>query len=617
MNDELQLKIRNLPDSPGCYLMREGEKIIYVGKAVNLKNRVRSYFNKQDHTPKVAAMISHITDFDILLCRSNLEALILECNLIKLHQPYYNILLKDDKHYPYIKLDPEEPYPALRLARRQEKDGARYFGPYIGSSAVRDVMETLKKIFPIRNCQGQIEPDTRKRPCINYEMGRCLGPCAGKCTREEYDRLITNVTRFLSGKQDDILDVLRARMKEAAAKLQYEQAAVIRDKIRDIEGLLQTQQAIQTNGAEQDIIASSTDGMDAMVEILFVRGGKMVGGRSFTFQGDGKEEQEELLSEFLIQYYDDEKPAREVLCMAVCADLEEDLQRFLTEKRGSACRLTVPVRGEKRALVLMAAKNASDALLKRNAKNTVQEERTVGACRELAEALHLKEPPRRMEGFDISNTMGELSTASMVVFINGVPAKEEYRSYRVKTVTGADDFASLYEVVKRRFLRAVAEDEKERWPMPDLVLIDGGREQLQFAMRAMTECGCHVPMFGLAEKTEAIYLPEREEPLILDRHSHALYLIERVRDEAHRFAITAHRSLRTKKQNHSSLEDIPGIGPARRRALLGHFRTIRAISQAEIADLAAVDGMNRTAAEKVYAAYHPEYEIPARQDDET
>ena len=604
MNETLKRKIALLPDSPGCYLMKEQGKIIYVGKAVNLKNRVRSYFHGRDHTPKVAAMVSHVDDFDILLARSNLEALILECNLIKLHKPYYNILLKDDKHYPYIRIDLSSPFPRIEMARRLEKDGAKYFGPYIGATAVKDVLETLKKVFPLRTCNLPLPMEKHRRPCINYEIGRCLAPCAGKCTQEEYGALIRKVMAFLNGDYKNVIRDLQADMQSASMQLQFERAAAIRDRIRDIEGLMQRQQAIQTTGAEQDVIALSQDDMDAMAQVLLIRGGKMVGGDSFALPGEGREVASEVLFDFITQYYEERKPAREVLIQAMPAEIMQDLELWLREKRQGACQLTVPQRGDKRALVLLSEKNARDALEKRNAKRQVQYERTVGACQSLARVIGMDTYPRRIEGFDISNTQGLLSVASMVVFIDGEPAKKEYRHYRIKTVEGANDFASMEEVLGRRFRRAVSENPDEKWVMPDLVLIDGGPQQLQFARRAMLQHGVEVPMLGLAERLEEIYLPGRESSILLDKRDPALHLIQRVRDEAHRFAITHHRGLRNNTMHKSVLEDIPGIGPARRRALIAHFKSVKKIAEADVDALSQVPGMTEKTAQAVYDALH-------------
>ena len=606
MNETIRQKLKMLPDSPGCYQMKEDGKIIYVGKAINLKNRVRSYFHGHDHTPKVAAMVSRIDDFDIILCRTNLEALILECNLIKLHKPYYNILLKDDKHYPYIRIDLSEPFPQVGLARRQAPDGAKYFGPYIGATAVRDVLEALKKIFPLRACTLALPLKKPKRPCVNYEIGRCLGPCAGKCTQAEYDAVIRKVIAFLGGKYQDVTDALQREMTQAAGQLQFEKAARLRDQLRDIQGLMQRQQAIQVSGAEQDVFALYQDDLDAMAQVLYIRAGKMVGGDAFPLPGEGKEDAGEVLFDFMLQFYAERKPAREVLCPALPDEIAPDLSAWLRQMRGSACTLTIPQRGDKRALTLLAEKNARDALEKRNAKKQIRYERTVGACEELAAALGLAQPPRRIEGYDISNTQGAQNVASMVVFIDGEPASKEYRHYRIKSFEGANDFAAMNEVLSRRFRRAMSDDPKEKWPMPDLVLIDGGPEQLAFARQAMLETGADVPMFGLAKRLEEIYLPGREDTILLDHHAPALHLIQRIRDEAHRFAITHHRGLRGKQSVHSALEDIPGIGPARRRALLQYFSSLKAVREADREQLLACPHMTAAAADAVYRWAHPD-----------
>lgn len=611
--ENLELKISKLPESPGCYLMKDAAgTIIYVGKAVNLKNRVRSYFRDTYHTPKVAAMISHIADFDILLCDTNLEALCLECNLIKLHKPYYNILLKDDKHYPYLRVDMKEPYPRLTLARRMDRDGAKYFGPYIGATAVKQVIDAVRGVFPLRTCKLALPLKTPRRPCINYDIGKCMAPCAGKCTEQAYADMMDGVLAFLEGDYRQVVDKLKHDMNAAAEKMQYERAAVLRDKIRRVQGLMERQIAIQTAASEQDILAIAQDGLDAMVQILYVRGGRMVGGDHFALPREGGEEPGEVLAAFMTQYYEDGNLIpRNVLCEALPEDSLEQLEGWLRQQKGAAVTLATPKRGEKHELVRLAAKNAADALEKRNARTAIQEERTVGACAALAKALGLEKPPRRIEGYDISNTQGVLSVASMVVFINGAPAKKEYRRFRIKTVEGANDFASMNEVLGRRFARGLEEKQQREEAglppiggkfsdLPDLVLIDGGPQQLRFARQALLDMGAgHVAMFGLAKREEEIYLPDREEPICLDHHTPELHLVQRVRDEAHRFGITYHRALRGKAFVHSQLEDIPGIGPKRRKALLAKFGSMKAIKAADKEELLAIPGMTKPAVEAV------------------
>ena len=606
INQTVKTKLALLPDSPGCYLMKHEGEIIYVGKAVNLKNRVRSYFHTREHTPKVAAMVAQVDDFDILLCNTNLEALALECNLIKLHKPHYNILLKDDKHYPYVRIDRREPFARVTIARRMQKDGALYFGPYIGTNAIRDVLEVLRKAFPLRSCDKKLPLARSIRPCVNHEIGRCLAPCAGKCTQEEYGRMIDGVISFLNGNVKEITDKLQKEMQAASDAWDFETAAQKRDALKDIEGMLERQRAIQTNDAQQDVLALAQDGLDAMAQVLIIRGGRIIGGESFALPGEGNEPAESVLTEFALRYYADRQPPREILTPLM--EDAETMQQLLREKRGAAVNVVIPQRGEKRALVLMAERNAADALEKRNARQQVHHERTVGACEELQKIIGMEKFPHRIEGFDISNTQGVLSVASMVVFIDGEPAHQEYRHYRIKTVEGPNDFASMKEVLARRFARTQREEEGERWVMPDLVLVDGGPQQLRFAREAMLEAGVEVAMFGLAERLEEIWLPEQEKSIILDRRSPALHLIQAIRDEAHRFAITYHRSLRGKAQTHSSLEDIPGIGPARRRALLQYFGSIKKMKDAQVEDLLRVKGMTRPAAETVYQALHPQAE---------
>ncbi len=605
--EKLEEKIRMLPDSPGCYLMKDAEgTIIYVGKAVNLKNRVRSYFRDTAHTPKVAAMISHIDDFEILLCETNLEALILECNLIKRHKPYYNILLKDDKHYPYLKVNLKEPFPRLEVTRRQEKDGARYFGPYIGASAVKQVIEAVRGVFPLRTCRQALPPKSPKRPCVNYDIHKCMAPCAGKCTETEYQEMMTGVVHFLEGDYKPVVDQLKAEMGAAAAALRYERAAQIRDKIKDVEGLMERQIALRTDGGEQDLIAISQDGLDAMIQVLYVRGGRMIGGDHFLLAREGGEDPGEVIAGFMTQYYEEAAMIpRDILCQTLPEGTAEQMESWLRARKGGSVSLRVPRRGEKHELVLLAVKNAEDALKKRNARRTIQEERTVGAAEKIGQILGMEKYPRRIEGYDISNTQGQQSVASMVVFIDGVPAKKEYRRFRIKTVEGANDFASMKEVLGRRYAHAIREREEgipdgKFSDLPDLILIDGGPQQVRFALEAFQELQLTPPtMFGLAEKEEEIWLPGAEEPIRLDHHTPELQLVQRVRNEAHRFGIIHHRVLRAKAFTHSQLEDIPGIGPARRKALLKQFGSLKAIREAGIDDIAAVKGMTRQTAEAV------------------
>ncbi|MCL1795704.1 MAG: excinuclease ABC subunit UvrC [Clostridia bacterium] len=606
-------KLALLPDSPGCYLMQEKGEILYVGKAVNLKSRVRSYFHGRDHAAKVTAMVQRVDDFDTILCDTELEALVLECNLIKRHKPYYNILLRDDKHYPYIRLDEREAFPRVELVRRIEKDGARYFGPYYSAVAVHEVLDVLRHTFPLRTCKAAPDSNKPRRPCVHHEIGECLAPCAGLATREQYRKTVREVVQFLQGKPAPVVGRMRAEMNEAARLLSFERAAGLRDKLQNVERLLENQKAISTGGGERDVVAIAQDGLDAMAQVLHVRGGRMIGGNSFALERAGDEPVSLVIVSFLMQYYEDGPMLPgEILVESLPDEGNQLITDALSERRGGKVRLIAPVRGEKRSLILLAKKNAADALLKRNATKRKTFERTGGAVRALADAIGLPAAPARIEGFDISNTQGAQSVASMVVFIDGAPAYKEYRHYRIKTVEGPNDFASMEEVVGRRFRRGLAEKRKRDAgglsnsaggfaDFPDLVLIDGGPQQLDFARRAMLEAGANVPMFGLAERLEEIWLPGAETPIVLDRHSQALHLIQRVRDEAHRFAISHHRALRAKQTVRSRLEEIPGIGPKRRSALFKRFRSLEAIREATVEELMNTPGMSKAAADAVIA----------------
>jgi excinuclease ABC subunit C len=618
MNPELALKLSTLPDSPGCYLMRDGAEIIYVGKAVNLKNRVRSYFQSgRGHTPKVRAMVARVQDFDVMLCQTNIEALILESNLIKLHRPYYNILLKDDKQYPFVRIDLEQAFPRVDLVRRTQKDGAKYFGPYIGATTVREVLDILRQIFPLRTCALNLPDGKKHRPCIQHEMGNCLAPCASLCTQEAYHAVLQRVIVFLNGRNDRVIAMLREQMDAAARALQFERAGVLRDRMRAVERLQEKQRAAKPGGGDQDAIAIAQDGLDAMAQILRIRGGQVIGGESFALERAGEDPMDEVLLSFLLQYYTEAALIPKALLLQVLPEEADTMAQLLCELKAAKVELLAPQRGEKRALVELAHKNAQDALLKRNARAATQYARTLGAAADLAKSLGLSRPLRRIECYDISNTQGVLSVASMVVFLDGKPAPKQYRHFRIKTVEGANDFASMEEVLGRRFRHGL-EEQAERLrqglapedgtfsDLPDLVVIDGGPEQLAFARRAMLGAGGDCPICSLAKRLEEIFLPDQAESILLDRHTPALHLVQHIRDEAHRFAIGHHRGLRQKSMTHSALEDAPGIGPARRRALLAAFSNVQAIQSANAEGLAAVKGMSRPAAEALYAYLHPE-----------
>ncbi len=618
MNDSLRVKLENLPDSPGCYLMKSGGTIIYVGKAKNLKNRVRQYFqSSKNHSPKVRAMVEKIDDLDTVLVDGEVEALMLECNLIKLHRPYYNILLKDDKQYPYLAIDLGQPFPEVVIRRQRENDGMRYFGPYLGATIVREMLDAVRQIFPIRTCKLQLTEGMHLRPCVHHEIGQCLAPCASLISSAEYHQLIDKVIAFLGGRYAEVLDDLRARMKEAAASMNYERAAVYRDRIYAVEQVMQKQKATSVRDVDQDVIAASALGADALVSVLSMRGGRLIGAQHFTLSGAGDEAAGDILAQFLTQHYaDGESIPKAILVPETPADMDY-IAEYLSGLKGVKVSVAVPERGEKRRLIEMAIKNNRGEAELRELKLQKSYARTFGALKELADALSLSTPPRRIEGYDISNTQGAQSVGSMVVMIDGVAAPKEYRHFRIKTVEGPNDFESMHEVILRRFTHGLAEKaerEAQGLPalggkfsdLPDLVLIDGGRGQLGEAMKAMHAAGGNVRMFGLAKRIEEIVLPEAEESLLLDRHSEALHLIQRLRDEAHRFGITHHRKLRAKHSATSSLDAIPGVGPKKKKALLKQFRTIESLKNASEDELALAEGVGPVLAKVVYEHFHPE-----------
>ncbi len=625
MSPDLEFKIANLPDSPGCYLMKSGGEIIYVGKAVNLKNRVSQYFHySAQHTPKVRAMVEKIDDFDIILVDGEMEAFALECNLIKLHMPHYNILLKDDKAYPYIRVNLAEDFPLVDLARRQEKDGAKYFGPYQGSTVVREVLDAARMVFPIRVCAHAINPDKPRRPCVHHQVGQCPAPCAGLVSKEDYRKTIDGVIDFLNGRYAPVLAELKDRMTEASREMNYERAALFRDRIRAVEAVMQKQKAISTAQADQDIIAVLPHEADALVQLMFVRSGRMIGSERFTLEGAGDEPPGEILTQFMLQYYGPEiTPPREILLSHTPPE-HDVIEQLLTEQHGARTYILTPRRGEKLKLVGMAVKNLKDEARKLDRRNANSHARTIGALEALQAALGLPGLPRRIEGYDISNTQGALSVASEVVMVDGVSANREYRRYRIKTVEGANDFASMYEVITRRLSHGLDELEARRaqgldpeggkfsW-LPDLILVDGGRGQLAAAREAMLAQGLNIPMIGLAKRIEEIVLPDEEESLLLDRHSPALHVLQRVRDESHRFAIIHHRALRGRASIASRLDGIPGVGEKRKKAILRHFKTVEALKAATAEEIAQAPGVPEKVAEAVWrflheadAAAHPE-----------
>ena len=619
MTEHIRDLLQTLPGHPGVYIMRDGEGlVIYVGKAVSLKNRVRQYFHGQ-HAPKVAAMVEHIASFDYILTDSELEAFILECNLIKEHRPRYNILLKDDKHYPYIRIDLKQDFPRVEITRRMKRDGARYFGPYFSSRAVQAALEAVKRAFPVRTCRKDLKAAAARgeRPCLNAHIGRCMAPCTGKVTRAEYHAVIRQVCRFLEGRSDEVLQELRRDMQEASAALQFEKAALYRDRISAIERVTATQQkAISTHREDCDVIGLYREGADAMMQLLVQRGGRVVGSDSFSLSGAQDEGDEELVRSFLQRTYLQAAVVPGVILVPALPHDLEAMEQWLGGLRGGRVHVHKPERGDKRKLVDMASLNARQALERQRLVQQRQWERTGGALEDLARQLGLDKPPQRMECYDISNTMGAYSVASMVVFEDGKPARKQYRRFRIKTVEGPNDFASMAEVITRRFTHGLAERQELAQAgknfvegrfsrFPDLVIIDGGPGQLSYAREVMEALGVgHIATVGLAKQEELLFKPGVEQPVRIDHASPTLHLVQHIRDEAHRFAITYHRSLRANGALVSRLDGIPGIGPARRKALLKAYPRKEMLEAATEEQLAALPGMNQNAARAVYEALH-------------
>ncbi len=607
-------KLKRLPDQPGVYLMKNGAgEIIYVGKATSLRNRVRSYFqSSRGHSPKVQALVESIADFEYIVVDSPVEALILESNLIKEHSPWYNVKLKDDKHYPYLRISIEELFPRLSVVRRMKKDGARYFGPFTDSQAVRETIGLLKRFFTVRTCKMAIDDRTRVRPCLEYHIKRCDAPCAGLTTPEQYRQVVEQVILFLEGRQTDILPRVAKAMETAAERLEFERAAVLRDKMRALEKVIEKQKIVSPGLEDQDAVAYAVDeGLNlACLQVFFVRGGKLVGREHFLMEDVVGAGPVEIMTAFVKQYYSDATNIPREILLAGPVEEPEHLEEWLSRLKDARVRLRVPQRGDKVKLLEMVTKNAEMTLAETAARRDLERRRTEGALSELQKWLGLPTPPLRIEAFDISNTQGTESVASMVVFENGRPKNADYRRFRIKTVEGPNDFASMNEVVRRRFQRGLKERAEEAIEgrfahFPDLVLIDGGKGQLNAALAAMKELGVgDIPSAGLAKEFELLFVEGRDEPIELPRGSAALFLVQRVRDEAHRFAITFHRDLRGKRNVASFLDQVPRIGPKRKKALLKHFGSVRKIKEASLDELLAVPGVTRQAAEAILDHFH-------------
>ena len=603
----LEDKLNNIPEQPGVYLMKDQkDQIIYVGKAVNLKNRVRSYFtSKHLDSPKTRVLVSQIRDIDFMLTDTEIEALILESNLIKKHKPKYNIRLTDDKYWPFIKITVKEEFPRIEITRNVKKDGAKYFGPYTNAGAVNETLRLIKSIFPLRSCK-QSSLAKQDRPCLNAHIERCAAPCCGNISVEEYRQMIDEVIHFLEGRQDSLLKELRQKMDKAAKELQFEKAAEIRDQIRAVENVKAKQKVMSGRLGNVDVIHYARGTEEMCVQLFFIRGGKLLGQDHYILENTAGTESQEVLSSFLRQYYNrvDFIP-KEILIPEEIED-QEVITEWLSAKNESKVVLKVPRQGEKKALLDLVAKNARESLQQELLRRTTKKQTSQEALAQITEALQLPKEPSRIECYDISHVQGAETVASMVVFIDGHPSTEHYRRFKIKTVDGPDDYASMTEVVYRRFLKARQGDERFI-PLPDLVLIDGGKGQLTSARAAMIDLGYgDIPTVGIAEENEWLFMEHIPDPIILPRQSQGLFLLQRIRDEAHRFALSYHRLLRGKRHLASALDDIPGIGPKRKEALLKHFGlSLRKIKNASLEELREVEGLPEKAAQAVWDYFHP------------
>ncbi|MFC2019700.1 excinuclease ABC subunit UvrC [Chloroflexota bacterium] len=593
-------QLRHLPTGPGVYLMRDaGGNILYVGKALNLQHRVRSYFRggqKLDY--KTWRMVERVHDLDFFVTASEQEALILELNLIKRHRPRYNVRLKDDKTFPYLWLDPGEEWPRIYVTRRLKDTGGRYFGPFASARSLRRTVKMLKVIFPFRTCSKPIT-GTSPRPCLEYHIKRCLGPCIGAVSRREYAGVVKQVVLFLEGKQERVVRELKAAMRRAAQALDFERAAVLRDQVQAVNAVIEGQRIAARVKGEQDVIAFAADKDQACVQVFFIRGGKLVGRENFVLQGTRYEEPPQIMASFVEQFYQSSPYIPSLLLLEHTVEDAAVIEEWLGNKKGSRVRIQVPRRGHKRQLLDIVKENAERGLEQLKVRQLASPRALSQALAEIEKELKLPAAPARMECYDISNIGGTAAVGSMVVFEEGRPKPAHYRRFRIKTVAGADDYAMIEEVIRRRFKRG--SESRTSWAvMPDLVLIDGGKGQLGVASRAMREMGMEsVPVVGLAKEREEIFLPGRAQPVVLPATSPGRRLLQRLRDEAHRFALGYHQRVRRKQAFGSVLDGIPGIGPGRKRALLKRFGSVRAMQSGLLDDLARVDGMSQALAQKV------------------
>jgi excinuclease ABC subunit C len=615
VSPHIEVLLDNLPTNPGCYLMKNADgKVIYVGKAINLRNRVRSYFHSSaQEDPKTRQLVRKIADIEWIVVGSELEALILEMNLIKKHRPHYNVRLKDDKRYPYVKVHWADPFPKVTVTRQMVHDGSRYFGPYTSVWAVHQTLDVLRRIFPYLTCDREINGQD-ERACLYYDIKLCTAPCIGAISQEKYRQMIDDLCQFLDGRTEPIVSRLRLEMDQASEELRFERAAALRDQLRAIENVVERQKVVSPDYIDSDVLAMARSNGEAVVQVFFIRGGKLIGRDYFVLEGAADTPDSDVMAEFLKQFYDQASkvPAQVLLPQ----DIEElqIIRQWLSQKRdGQKVEIFVPRAGPQQELIQMAAENAADTMHVLQAEWQADKHRQEQALADVQQALGLLEPINRIECYDISNTQGTAAVGSMVVFEQGVPSKSLYRRFNIRSVKGPDDFASMEEVLNRRFNRWESAREAAGTPgkkpdkafaiLPDLLIVDGGKGQLSRAVEVLQRFDLldKVPIAGLAKQNEELFVPGRSSSIMLPRHSQGLYLVQRVRDEAHRFAITSHRNRRTRMGLASRLDAIPGIGPVRRKALLNHFGTIQNIEQASLEDLQAVPGITSQLAEAIKA----------------
>ncbi len=596
-----------IPKTPGVYLMKnKEEKVIYVGKAVSLRQRVQSYFRPSSNlSPRIARMVEQVAWIDFITTSSEVEALALECNLIKEHRPKYNVRLRDDKQYPWLKLTWQEDFPRIYIVRRPQKDGARYYGPFTEIGGLKELFRLFRRLFPIRTCKKALKEGETRRPCLNFHIGRCLGPCSGKVDPGQYRQVIREFCYLMEGHSEELEAALYREMEETAKRREYEKAALARDKLRALHKITEQQVVVSPTLKNRDVFGLVAKEEGGLVQLLQIRRGKLIGKESFFFSAEVCAEPEEFFRSFLLQYYDEQSYIPKEIIIPFPLSDGEAIEKWLEAQSGQRIYLINPKRGEKAQLLRMAEKNASILLDREISQRRIEKEKAEMVLESLSKILSLPKIPRRLEAFDISHLQGEEPVAAMVVFEQGRPCPEAYRRFKIHGVTGNDDYASLKEAVRRRFKRGIKEEEERQLnpgflPFPDLLIIDGGKGQLNAVKEVLEELGfLELPLISLAEKEEEIFLLGKPNPLRLDREDQALHLLQHIRDEAHRFALTYHRTLREKKVSVSALDRIKGIGPKRKKALLNKFGSIKKIREASMEELLLVEGMTKTAAQAV------------------